>query len=160
MPQCRQPSVVSQKGSVLVAVLGLSIIMSMAAASLMLVGGNSRNDEDNTYRRMGCANDAESGLMMGVGWLRKKGVNFIGTNQGWLGSSQILFTNAAFENGSLVTVTVVDNAPAIAPSAPKTVISRAVHGSETVQYSWDVDAAGPLAVDGAPIVSLTNWRSP
>ncbi|HKP98557.1 MAG TPA: hypothetical protein VJ385_22695 [Fibrobacteria bacterium] len=164
MPQCRQPSL-SQKGSILVAVLGFSVILSMAAASLMIVAGNARNDEDNSYFRMQCFNDAESGLMMGVGWLRNQAdaKAFITGNQGWAGATQIIIPGQTFENGSVVTVTVVDNFPA----PTKTVISLAVKGSATYQASWDVgapDVGGPandgIATDGLRYLSLTNWRSP
>jgi hypothetical protein len=151
---------VGQRGSILVAVLALSIALSMAAASLMLVAGNSRNDEDLAFRRRGCYLDAESGLMMGVEWLRvNSNAAFITGSRGWTGNTLTLFADQTFDNNSLVTVTVTDLAPA---APPKTVTARAVNGSEVVQVSWDVDvdAGGGNAGDGYPKLTLKNWRSP
>lgn len=150
---------VGQRGSILVAVLGLSIALSMAAASLMLVAGNSKNDEDLAFRRRGCYLDAESGLLMGVAWLRVNNAAFITGARGWTGNAQTLFTDQTFDNKSTVTVTVTDNVPSL---PPKTVTARAVNGSETVQLSWDVDvdAVSGNASDGHPKVKLTNWRTP
>lgn len=164
MPKRTQLRLVSQQGSIMVLVMGFSILLSMAAASLLLVAGNSGNDEDIAFNRLRCANDAESGLMIGVGWLRNSAGSavLINTKQDlWPVGGQVLFSNVPFENGSHVTVTIVDNAPAAFPNAPKTVVSQAVRGSETVQFSWDVDTLEtniPNVVP--PRLKVTNWRSP
>jgi hypothetical protein len=154
---------VDQRGSILVAVVALSVVLALAAGSLMMVVGNSQFDEDSAYRRQQCLNDAESGLMMGVGWLRYSSADtlFVNTFRGWAGNSVILFQNMDFDNGSKVTVSVTDNAPAAPGFGLKTVVSSAVNGSEMTQLSLDVDAKLPLsAVGGFPTISLSNWRSP
>ncbi|MDB5103251.1 MAG: hypothetical protein JWP91_940 [Fibrobacteres bacterium] len=160
MPKFSKPQLVSQKGSVLVMVLGLSMAMSMAAASLMWVAGNSINGEDASFRRMQCYNDAESGLLIGTGWLRNhpNSVNIISTNQiSWTAGGQVIFSGA-LENGSSVTVKVIDNAPAAPPNAPKTVAATAVKGDITLQLRCDVDIRPGAPAGTPPNLSLTNWQ--
>lgn len=166
MSRCRKPAV-GQKGSLMVIVLAFSIVLVLAAGSLVLVVGNSRGDEDGAYKRVGCFNDAESGLLIGVGWLRNSpgSRTLITTDQFWPGNAMVLFSDFPADNGSLVTVTIIDNVPGGAPT--KTVVSRAVSGTETTQLSWDIGAAttgGPAndgtATDGLPIMTLTKWRTP
>lgn len=147
---------VNQRGSVLVGVLGISIVLTMAAGSLLMVAANSRSDEDQAFQRAACYLDAESGLQMGAEWLRTyqgatNADDIIKTNQGWAG--KVLVPGTVFENGSAVTVTVSDMA------GGKTLTSRAVRGTEAAQFSWDVgvDAGGTLA---RPNLALKNWRSP
>jgi hypothetical protein len=153
-----------QRGSILVTVIGLSILLVMGASTLLLVAGSAQNEESSTWQRVRCSNDAESGLMLGTAWLRVRAgnsVNPIQNNQGWPGNLQSLYVSRAFDNQCLVTVNVKDNAPAVAPAGPKRVIATAVGGGETVQMSWDVTApGGPLASDGRVGVTVTNWSSP
>jgi len=157
MPRLKR-SLAGQKGSLMVIVLGFSIILSMAAASLMLTASNSRNDEDITFRRMACFNDAESGLMIGVGWLRNNqnpnSTAFIQTDQlGWPGDSLILQSGVQYDNRSLVTVTVYNNLGA----STKTVKSQAISGTDTVRISWNV-GIGAGGAPNAPTLVLQNWQ--
>lgn len=61
---------VGERGSILAGVMGISIVMALAAGGLLIIASNSSNDEDMAFRRAGCYLDAESGLMMGVAWLK------------------------------------------------------------------------------------------
>ncbi len=158
---------ITQRGSVLAGVIGISMVMSMAAGGLLVVASNSRNDEDMVFRRAGCYLDAESALITGAAWLRNHDADsraFINTNQGWPSNTKILINNLEFENKSFVTLTIVDNAPfpgsvAATTSSMKILTALATHGSESVQFTWDVGTAstGP---NSQPDLSLTKWRSP
>lgn len=89
--------------------------------------------------------------MMGVGWLRAQGATFITEPQPWGAGNKKIFQPVVLENQSSVTVFIIDNAPI------KTVVSRAVNGSEVMQFSWDVQAAN---TNNPPTLKLDNWRSP
>lgn len=163
MPQ-RPQLPLGQKGSVLVMVMAFSIVLAMAAGSLLLVAGNATNDEDAAFRRLRCANDAESGLMIGVGWLRNSGSALIAADQPlWPLDKLVLnLPNPTFENGAQVTVTIVDNVtnpPTIPAGPPKTVISRAILDDVNVQFSWDVDIDALRPPGPPPPLKLTNFRS-
>lgn len=151
---------VTERGSILAGVLGISIVMAMAAGSLLIVASNSANDEDRAFLRARCYLDAESGLMTGVAWLRNNqnpdSKTVIETNQTWTANTKILLTDVLFENNSLVTVTLTDH------SSYKTVTAKAVQGSEMAQFSWDVgiDVTPPAGTNTAPKLSLKDWRSP
>lgn len=155
---------VGQKGSILIMVLAFSIVLAMAAGSLLLVAGNATSDEDAAFRRLRCANDAESGLMVGVGWLRIRDsvAAMIEVDQtSWPVDGFVLtLPNATFENGSQVTITIVDNVPVAPPNPPKTVISRAVLDGVIVQFSWDVGIDTIYPPGPPPPLKLTNFRSP
>lgn len=136
-------------------------MLALAAGSLMIVVGNSQFDEDSAFQRQQCLNDAESGLMIGVGWLRRSSTekSFIGGYRGWDGDNVVIINSHVFDNSCTVTVSVRDNL--IPPQAPKTVISNALNGPGSVRLSWDVDTLpGAAASDGFPTVSLSKWRSP
>lgn len=155
------PELSREQGSVLVTVLGLSIAMSLAAGSILLVAGNAQNDEDQEFLRQRCFNDAESGLMIGAAWMkyRANARTFITTNQGWTGNATTLFADSLYENGSRVTVTLSDNTQNGQPT--KTVSSRAVLGTLSLQFSWDIGASTDNdPSDGSPILSMANWRAP
>jgi hypothetical protein len=143
-----------EQGSVLVAVLGLSIVMSMAAASLILVAGNSRNDEDNALQRLRCRYDAESGLLMGARWLRNHPNYdlFITQNQGWVPTDYRMVYQFPLDNGAFVTVSVLDSGRA-SPPGFKVVTSIARLGTDSVRLSWDIgyDAT-------ATKMTMSRWR--
>ncbi|MEO7423967.1 MAG: hypothetical protein ABI036_02205 [Fibrobacteria bacterium] len=151
MPQLKR----GEQGSVLVAVLGLSIIMSMAAASLILVAGNSRNDEDNTLQRLRCRYDAESGLMLGAGWLRNRPNHgtFITLNNGWVPTDYKMIYWYTLDNGSWVTVSVLDSGRAGSPPGFKVVTSIAKLGTDSVRLSWDIGYDATAAK-----MTMSRWR--
>jgi hypothetical protein len=142
--------VAGQRGSILAGVVALSMVMSLSAASLLLVASNSRNDEDMAFRRAGCYLDAESGLMLGAAWLKKKGFKFISENQGWGGNLKTL-PPIDLDNNSSVTLKIIDN------TTSKTLTSRAVNGTESAQFSWDIGVDNTVT---PTTLTLTNWRSP
>ncbi len=148
-----------QRGSILAGVIGITTLLSLAAAGLLLVAANSRNEEEMAFKRVGCYYDAESGLMMGVGWLRKKGSVFITGYRGWNGDSVVFVLPQPLENGSSVVVVIKDLAATAIPPAPtKTVVSRATAGSETIRLSWDI-GVDPANTDPAnPLLTLNKWR--
>ena len=145
-----------QRGSILVAVVGLTTMLSMAAAALLLVAANSRNDEDLAFRRIGCQYDAESGLMLGMGWLRQNGAAFIKGNRSEWASGKHTFPSLTLENGSLVTITIEDNSATDPMDTTKTVVSQAVlAGIDSVKCFLTVAAAD---TDSPPKLTLTKWR--
>jgi Tfp pilus assembly protein PilX len=163
------PELRSQQGSVLVTVLGLSIALSLAAGSLLLVAANSQNTEDMAFQRQRCFNDAESGLMLGAAWLKRVPSNgtVITTDQHWTGpgNTLTLFNNFPMDNGSSLTLTLRDNVPN--GQQTKTIVSKAVLGDVNFQLSWDVWAAttgGPsnngIDADGTNLLTLKNRRPP
>lgn len=118
-----------------------------------MVAANTRNEEDGVFRRTGCYLDAESGLMMGAEWLRMQGAAFITQHRNWDGDS-IFFSPLTLENGSSVVIVIKD----LAPGTPaKTVVSRAMKGTDIIQFSWEIGAANTST---PPTLSLNNWRSP
>ena len=60
-----------QQGSILVGVIALSLFMTMAAAGFIALAGSSSNEETNFWNDMRRFRVAESGLLMGVRWLRE-----------------------------------------------------------------------------------------
>jgi hypothetical protein len=98
--------------------------------------------------------------MLGIEWMRRQSNDgtYIRNNQGWPGVPQNLnfYNNIIFDNQCVVTVDLQDNAPAL---PPKTVVSQAVSGSESVRLAWDVNAnPGTDGGDGFPVLTLSNWR--
>jgi hypothetical protein len=149
----------TQRGSVLVGVIGITTMLSVAAAGLMLVAANSRTEEDMAFKRAKCYYDAESGLMLGLGWLRKQGRDFIANEQPWGGVDSLVFNlPQPLENGSSVQIVIKDLAGAAAsPNPTKTVLSMAVIGSETIRFAWDVGVE-PTADPVKPRLILKKWR--
>jgi hypothetical protein len=154
MPK-RSP-MVDQKGSVLILVIGMAIILTMAATSVILLSEGALNEEYHSTQRMYCFYDADAGLMLGAKWLRIKGRAFI--TQDWVTNRQDLYSDSPFPNGCAVSVHVDDDD---ANNLIKTVYSQAVCGSETLKLAWEIGVPpSPPAVDPAagPQLVLNNWR--
>jgi hypothetical protein len=151
-----------QRGSILVGVLGTTTLLSMAAGGLLLVAANSRNEEDLAFRRTGCYYDAESGLMMAASWLKAHDSSFIASkHDAWGAGKDTSFHSLLLDNGATVSITIRDNTAYDPNDKTKTIIAKAVNGSETVQFSWDIGAADNKFQGGKPTPTLTlqNWRS-
>ncbi len=63
-------SLKNQKGSILVGVILLSLAMTIAAAGFLLYVSNGSKDTDQAVQDMALYNAAESGMLMGVRWMR------------------------------------------------------------------------------------------
>lgn len=139
----------AEKGSILASVIGIGVILSLSAAGFLFLAANSRSEEDNAFRRAGCQYDAESGLMLGAGWLREHDSVYIATNQGW---SDTALSPTQLDNGCIVTISIYDNSTT---AKTKTVVSRAIKGSIAVKVSWEIGAADKNA---KPTLTMTNWK--
>jgi hypothetical protein len=59
-----------QRGSILIGVLAMSLIMTVAAGGMMFVAANSGNDEQGSAENLTLHYTAESGIYLGLKWIR------------------------------------------------------------------------------------------
>jgi Tfp pilus assembly protein PilX len=137
-----------QRGSILVAALGLSLVLTLAASSLILISGNTSNDQSNRFQRTRCFYDADAGLMYGTEWLRVQGRPAFHVTYA---TPTAIMTNVPLENGCLVTLEILDFA-----DTTKTITSTAISGNVTIKLAWEVKTK---PVGGNPVIDFSNWRT-
>lgn len=139
---------VNQKGSLLVTALAISIVMTLAGGTLLMSVGSALAGEGESLQRTRCLYDAESGLQLGTGWLRRQATPWgvaLGRN---------LLLDMPLDNGCRVTVDLQDTGnPEV-----KTLTSEAVSGATRVQLTWEARRmVGVTLTDGFPQVWPTKW---
>lgn len=119
-----------QRGSALVTVVGLSIVLTLAAGGLLSTAAISQGEEDMTWERTRCFHDLESGLMLGTNWLKNA--------PNWTAFTDFNFdldvvVPADSHNGCAVTVSVINTS-----ADTKTIEARHVDGGNSMGLSWKV----------------------
>jgi len=66
----------NQRGSILIGVLAMSLIMTVAAGGLLFVASNSGNDEQRSAEDVTLHYAAESAIYLGLRWIRYHGWTF------------------------------------------------------------------------------------
>ncbi len=140
----------AQRGSVLATVIGMAAILSISAAGFLFLAANSRSEEDIAFQRARCEYDAESGLRLGAGCLRKHDSIYIADNQGWMDTSM---APIRLDNGCTVNISIHDNSATV---KTKTIISRAAGGSQGVRLAWENPAVNK---DPDPPLVMTGWKT-
>lgn len=122
-----------QAGSILVGVIALSLVMTVAAAGFLYLAANTDRDELDTLRSTQRFNAAETGLVMGMAWLRAKSQVYIETDAP---DSVPISGGYQAMDGWQVEV-VLRKTPGV-----RTLKSRATEGSgkDTLEITWRVDA--------------------
>lgn len=122
-----------QAGSVLVGVMALCLVMTIAASGFLLLASNSDKDELESLRSTQRFNAAESGLLMGMAWLRAKSQVYIESRP-----EDSVAISAGYQpmDGWQVEV-VLCKTPGVS-----TLKSRATQGpgTDTLEVTWRVDA--------------------
>jgi hypothetical protein len=149
-------SLKNQKGSILVGVILLSLAMTIAAAGFLLYVSNGSKDMDLAAQDIALHNAAESGMLMGVRWLREHPkADLMG------GLVDVLLTDTAGEyttlDGYQIKVWLKGN-----PNRLLQCIATKGFGEDSLGITWHVEddvRSGPDSLTG-PLRSspnLTNW---
>ena len=141
--------------------VALSAVMTLAAGGYLLFTANGNKDQDLASKDISLHYAAESGMQMGVRWMRCHWKEYFDPT--WA-ESQIITQFGDFEtlDGFQVKVTITGN-----PTAPhiplRTLVCLATrgYGEDTLKIAWQMDATPTDDVVGAsthckPVMS--NWQ--
>jgi hypothetical protein len=139
----------TQRGSVLVGVVALSLAMSVAAGGLILLSGNAAKDNQMSTENLSLHYAAESGMYLGVNWMRlhPRGEMISST---WVGPL-VLTGSGGGEYSSIdgipVRVSFHDGPPGI--RILKSIATQGA-GKDTLELTWRVYQADSI--------DATHWK--
>lgn len=126
----------NQRGSVLVGVIGISIAMSVAAGGFILLSGNTAKIETDSKANLQLHYAAESGMYMGVRWIKEHASTTTWPNYMVLTPGGESFTSM---DGSKVKVTF-EKVLACAGCYVLASFATAGTGTDTLKIVWQINS--------------------
>ena len=143
----------TEKGSVLVGVLAISIVMTLAAGGFILVAGNSSKDIQVSESDLSLHYAAESGANLGVAWIREQPAE---SHVSWDGSISLNTEPDGYTNINGVQVRI--SVEGVAGGTPlRRVRCSATKGlnMNVLVITWDVLSVTANGAKCTPV--LANW---
>ncbi len=142
----------SQRGSVLAGVLGLSVVMAIAAGGMIVASGNAGNLTSASNQDLSLHYAAESGMLMGARWIRTHTQTTYASPL-WTTGTLDLTGGYSLLDGFQVKTWIEHISGGIDTLRTRAFLEG---GKDTLQLSWTVDAVGNAADPNRPI--LSNWK--
>jgi hypothetical protein len=153
----------SQKGSVLVGVLGLCVAITIAASGLITTAANVSGTEIDSGRDLQLHYAAEAGMQMGVRWTRAFAYADV-SNSAWpAGQPAFVVTrgDAGFEtiNGMKVKVVFLSGVAGGGVHTLQIIAKDPTRPRGTLEINWQINSAdpsSPLPLKSKP--NLAKWK--
>lgn len=155
----------NQSGSVLAGIVAMTLIISIAGSSLLLLTANVSNDETDQLEKTKLQYASESGVLMGVRWLRNQNVSYFDPLKQIIpailtpASPAISCDVAHFcdLDGILVRLElIVPGDCTLVGECLGLISATAKSNAGTFISSWRVKSYNGMAADGADLV-MKNW---
>jgi|GEM_PF-7122899 len=147
----------SQRGSILVGVIGLSLVMTVAATGLVMITTNSANVAEYRQGDVDIHAAAEAGMQMGVAWIRNYHPNEIDS---YGGSQRISPTDFVILNGYTVNDSITCLLPPAVPECRLIVTATLGPQHDSLTITWDMVNSpmpgGPTPFNCTP--TMSNWQ--
>jgi hypothetical protein len=160
----------SQRGSILVGVIALSMAMTLAAGGLIVMSINTAKDESGSATDIQLHYAAESAMQMAAYWLKYYNASDI-EDRDWMKPEFVLTSTGLIDNpgyatieGMQVKVTLIANTTGDAPHTLQALAKDGVN-KEILRITWDVVSAAAIA--GADPnnpyieksnITMRNWK--